>query len=489
MNPSILAELQSIVGADGMLSDADDLMVYECDAFVAAKQRPQVVVFPTSTAQVAAVVKVANRHRITVVPRGAGTGLSGGSIAETDSIMIALTRMNQIREVDIPNRCALVEAGVVNLHLSQLVAPHGYCFAPDPSSQAACTIGGNIAENSGGPHTLKMGVTVNHTLGVELVLPDGEVVWLGGRVEGMPGYDLVGACVGSEGTFGIVTRAWVKLSRLPESASTMLAIFDDFDKASQSVSNVIAAGIIPAALEMLDDVFIPCIEQAYKLGFPLDAAAILLIETDGLREAANEESSRAAQICRESGAREVRLAKDENERKLLWKARKGAFGALGRVTPSYVTQDGVVPRSRLAETLKRVKSIAAHHDVTVANVFHAGDGNLHPCILFDERDTSQLPRVLEAGEEILRLCIDFGGSVTGEHGIGIEKINLMDYAFSADTLGAMADLRRVFNPNNTFNPSKVLPTSRGCVEINKAFSTAAQAAEQGSAFLRRGVPL
>ncbi|HVF11387.1 MAG TPA: FAD-linked oxidase C-terminal domain-containing protein [Abditibacteriaceae bacterium] len=489
MTPQLLSALQSITGADGVLSADDELLVYECDAYVAAKRRPQAVVFPTSTEQVAAVVKLARHHDLSVVPRGAGTGLAGGCLAESDSIMVVLSRMNQIQQVDIPNRRALVEAGVVNLHLTQLVAPHGFCYAPDPSSQAACTIGGNISNNSGGPHTLKYGVTVNHTLGVELVLPDGEVVWLGGAVEGALGYDLLGACVGSEGTFGIVTRAWVKLTRVPEAANTMLAIFDDFDAASQAVSNVIAAGIIPAALEMLDDVFIPAIEQAYKLGFPLDAAAILLIETDGLKEAAADEASRAAAICKESGAREVRLAKDERERKLLWKARKGAFGALGRVTPSYVTQDGVVPRSKLAPMLKEVKRIAAEHKVLVANVFHAGDGNLHPCILFDERDTTQLPRVLEAGEEILRCCIDYGGSVTGEHGIGIEKINLMEYAFTAETLAAMGDLRAVFNPDNSFNPAKVLPSSRGCVEIGKAYSVAAESAAQASTFLHRGAPV
>ncbi len=285
MNLNLLNELRQIVGTGGVLSGPDEMMVYECDAFVSAKQQPQAVVLPASTEQVVEVVRAANRHGVTVVPRGAGTGLAGGCLAETDSLMLALTRMNRIEEVDIPNRCALVQAGVVNSHLTQRVSPDGFCFAPDPSSQAACTIGGNIANNSGGPHTLKYGVTVNHTLGVELVTPEGEIVWLGGRTAGAPGLDLLGACVGSEGTFGIVTRAWVNLARLPQSAHTMLAIFDDFDEGAQAVSNVIAAGIIPAALEMLDDVFIPCIEQAYKFGFPLDAAAILLIETDGLKKA------------------------------------------------------------------------------------------------------------------------------------------------------------------------------------------------------------
>ena len=489
MTPKIVAELQKIVGKNGVLSGADEMMVYECDAFVAAKQPPQAVVFPTATQQVSEIVKLCNRENLSVVPRGAGTGLAGGALAESNSLRLSLTRMNQIQEVDIPNRCALVEAGVVNIHLTQMVSPQGFCFAPDPSSQAACTIGGNIAANSGGPHTLKYGVTVNHTLGVELVTPEGEIVWLGGKTEGAPGFDLLGACVGSEGTIGIVTRAWVKLVPMPQAARTMLAIFDDFDKAAQCVSEVIAAGIIPAALEMLDDVFLPCIEAAYKFGFPLDAAAILLIETDGLTEGAQEEAERAAEICKKAGAREVRLAKNDKERKLLWAARKGAFGAIGRITPSYVTQDGVVPRSCIAAILKEIKAIAARHDVRVANVFHAGDGNMHPCILFDERDLAQLPRVLAAGEEILRRCIDMGGSATGEHGIGIEKINLMEYAFSPDTLGAMKDFRDVFNPANTFNPSKVLPTSRGCAEVGRAMSNARESVEGGQAFLRRGMPM
>jgi glycolate oxidase len=489
VNPQIISELQTIVGETHVVFKPDELLVYECDACVAFKRRPDVVVFPATTEEAAALVKCANKHHLSIVPRGAGTGLAGGTMAETDSILIALTRMNRILEVDAPNRRALVEAGVVNLHLTQAAAPFSLHYAPDPSSQAACTIGGNIANNSGGPHTLKYGITVNHTLGVEMVLPDGEIVWLGGQLEAMPGYDLLGVAVGSEGTFGLVTKAWVKLTPVPQAARTMLAIFDDFDEAAQCVSNVIAAGIIPAALEMLDDVFLPAIEQAYKFGLPLDAKAILLIETDGLPEAATEEYERAAQICKDSGAREVRLAKDDKERKLLWAARKGAFAALGRVTPSYVTQDGVVPRSKIAPMLREIKEIAARYNVTVANVFHAGDGNLHPCILFDERDPAQLPIVLEAGEEILKRCIDYGGSVTGEHGIGVEKLSLMEYAFTPETLSAMRDLRAVFNPNNNFNPSKLLPSHRGCIEVGHAHDYAHQAMQHANKFLRRGVPL
>ena len=305
MQPEHISQLKNIVGAENIISNTDNLRVYECDAFVAAKRRPEVVVLPTSTEQVAQVVRFAADNEIPVVPRGAGSGLAGGIMAESDCIVIGSSRLNRILEIDLPNQRALVEAGVVNSHLTRAVAAAGYGFAPDPSSQAACTIGGNIANNSGGPHTLKYGVTVNHTLGVELVLPSGEVVWLGGEVEDMTGFDLLGNCVGSEGTFGIVTKAWVKLTPVTKSVYTMLAIFDDFDAAAQSVSNVIAAGIIPAALEMLDDVFLPAVEAAYHFGFPLDAAAILLIETDGLPVAAKAEGERAAQICKDSGAREV----------------------------------------------------------------------------------------------------------------------------------------------------------------------------------------
>jgi glycolate oxidase len=489
MDLKLLQELQSIVGKKGVFVNDADLMVYECDAYVAAKQKPQAVVFPTSTEEVAAVVRLANRHNLPVVPRGAGTGLAGGVLAETDCIMLGLSRMNQIVEIDLPNRRALVEAGVVNVHLSQAVAPFGFCFAPDPSSQAACTIGGNIAANSGGPHTLKYGVTVNHTLGVEMVLPSGEIVWLGGAVEGSPHLDLLGAVCGSEGTVGVITRAWVKLTRLPQAAHTMLAIFDDFDAAARTVTNIIAAGIIPAALEMLDDVFLPPIEASYHFGFPLDAAAVLLIETDGLAQASAEEYEHAAQICRDSGAREVRLAQSDKERKLLWAARKGAFGAIGRITPSYVTQDGVVPRSRLVEILREVKRISAEFGVTTGNVFHAGDGNLHPCVLFDERDITQLPRVLAAGEAILKRCIDMGGSATGEHGVGIEKVDMMGYAFTPETLDAMRRFRDLFNPTGSFNPSKILPSSRGCVEIARAMKTAADTQVAAGGYLRRGAAL
>lgn len=486
MQPEHISQLTNIVGVDNIISDPDDLRVYECDAFVAAKRRPEVVVLPTSTEQVAEVARFAAKHEIPIVPRGAGSGLAGGIMAESGCIVIGTSRLNKILEIDLPNQRALVEAGVVNSHLTRAVAAAGFGFAPDPSSQAACTIGGNIANNSGGPHTLKYGITVNHTLGVELVLPNGEVIWLGGEVEDMPGFDLLGNCVGSEGTFGIVTKAWVKLTPVTKSVYTMLAIFDDFDAAAQTVSNVIAAGIIPAALEMLDDVFLPAVEEAYQFGFPLDAAAILLIETDGLPVAAKAEGERAAQICRDSGAREVRTANNDKERKLLWKARKGAFGAIGRITPSYVTQDGVVPRSKLAEMLREVKEISAKHNVTVANIFHAGDGNLHPCILFDERNPGELDRVIAAGEEILKRCIDYGGSVTGEHGVGIEKVSMMEYAFNTETLDAMRELRAVFNPHNSFNPSKILPSNRGCIEVSKAFAVAADSAAQASLFLRRG---
>jgi glycolate oxidase len=464
----LVRALRQIVGEDGVISDREDLATYECDALVVAKGLPNLVVLPRSTEEVVAVVKLANRVGVPFVPRGAGTGLSGGTLAEDTAIVIALTRMNRILEVDVPNRVALVEAGVVNLWISNAVAPRGFFYAPDPSSQIACTIGGNVANNSGGPHTLKYGVTTNHVLGVEFVTPEGEVIPLGGKVPDMPGYDLVGMVVGSEGTFGIVTKAWVRLLRLPEHYKTLLAVFDNFSEATDSISAIIASGVIPAALEMIDHLCLTAVEAAFHFGFPLDAEAVLIVEMDGLKEDAEIHAARAAELCLKHGAREVRVAQDEKERLALWKARKGAFGALGRIARSYLTQDGVVPRSQLTHIMRRVQEIARQFNVRIANVFHAGDGNLHPCVLFDERDPDETRRAVEAGFEILRACVDVGGSITGEHGIGIEKLELMEYAFTPETLKAMETLRHVFNENSLCNPGKSLPSGsgRGCQEIS-----------------------
>ena len=471
MNRSeLIAELTALLGAAAVIHQREALVTYDCDANTIDKADPDVVVLPRTTDEVSAVVRLAHEHQIPFVARGAGTGLSGGAIALRGGIMIALTRMKAIEWIDLASRQALVQVGLVNLHLTNAVKANGYCYAPDPSSQGACTIGGNVAENSGGPHTLKFGVTTNHVLALEVVLPTGEVVWLGGAEGGAravadaPGYDLTGVFVGSEGTFGIATRAIVRLVHQPERTCTLLAIFDRFEAGAQTVSAIIAAGIIPAALEMIDQPCIVALEETFKLGFPLDAEAILLVETDGQADAAEEELRRVIVICNEQGAREVRVAQNEQERMLLWKARKGAFAALSRLAKSYYTQDGVVPRSKLPEILRTIRAIGERYRIRIANVFHAGDGNLHPCLLFDEQDPDEVQRCLDAGADILKACVDIGGSVTGEHGIGVEKIELMNYAFTPATLQAMRDLRSVFNPDGLCNPLKVVPINNVCVE-------------------------
>jgi glycolate oxidase len=373
--------------------------------------------------------------------------------------------MNRIRSVDLPNRRVVAESGVVNAWVSVAVHGPGLYYAPDPSSQPACTIGGNIAENSGGPHTLKYGVTTNHVLGVELVLPNGAVVELGGAVEDALGYDLTGLVVGSEGTFGVVTAATLRLLRLPEATKTFLAVYDSVEDASEAVSGIIAAGIVPAALEMMDALIIEAVEAAYRFGFPRDAGAVLIIEIDGLSVALEDEAARILEVCRRHHAREIRAARDEAERALLWKCRKRAFGAVGRLAPNYCTQDGVVPRTRVPEILRRIAAAGRHHGIRIANVFHAGDGNIHPILLYDERDADEVRRVLAAGADILRACIDLGGSVTGEHGIGVEKMREMALLFAPDDLRAMQEVRAVFDPEGRSNPNKIFPDAKSCVEV------------------------
>jgi len=372
--------------------------------------------------------------------------------------------MNRIREIDVTNRRVIAESGVVNIWVSTAVKDAGLYYAPDPSSQPACTIGGNIAENAAGPHTLKYGVTADHVLGVELVLPDGQLVELGGVVEDPPGYDLTGLVVGSEGTFGIVTAATLRLLRQPETTRTFLAVYESVDEASEAVSGLIARGIIPAALEMMDRLIIEAVEAAYHFGFPSDAGAVLIIELDGMAAALEEEGERVLAVVRGSGAREVRVARDDNERADLWKSRKRAFGAIGRLAPNYCTQDGVVPRTRLPEILRRVAAAAAKYRIRIANVFHAGDGNIHPLMLYDERDPDEVRRVLDAGAEILEACVELGGSVTGEHGIGIEKVRQMPLLFAPDDLIAMQQLRAVFDPSGFSNPNKIFPGGSSGVE-------------------------
>lgn len=458
----LLPRLIEIVGEEGILSAHEELLVYECDGYVIEKKTPDVVVFPTTTEQIVAIVKLCNELQVPFIPRGAGTSLAGGCLPVGGGVMIALTRMRKILEVNLRDRYAVVEPGLVNVHLTNHLKGSGFHYAPDPSSQGACTIGGNVATNSGGPHTLKYGVTVNHVLGLEVVMPDGSVVELGGITEGQPGYDLTGLFVGSEGTFGICTKVIVRLTPDPKAFRTMLGIFNTVREATQAISNIIGAGIVPAALELMDQGIVEAVESAFHFGFPLDAGAVLLIEVDGLEQATIEEAEKISRICTESGAREVRAANNPQERLLLWKCRKQAFGAIGRLSPSYCTQDGVVPRTKLPEILEFITACSERHGIRIVNVFHAGDGNIHPILLFDERNCEQVSRVLEASDEILNECIRLGGSVTGEHGIGVEKISFMEKLFTHDDLEMFVRVRTAFNPTGLCSPSKMLPTAGGC---------------------------
>ena len=475
-------ELEAIVGRGGVLSDPDELLVYESDGLTLFRALADFVVFPTSAEHVSAVVRLANREALPFVARGAGTGLSGGCLPAEGGIVVSLMRMNRVLEIDYDNQLAVVEPGLVNLHLSWAVGPNGYYYAPDPSSQQACTIGGNIANNSGGPHTLKYGVTTNHVLGLEVVMPDdGSIVWLGGRTRDALGYDLAGVFVGSEGTFGIATKIVVRLLRKPQAVKTVLAVFDEIDRASAAVSAVIARGLVPAATEMIDHLTIQAVEDAFGCGYPRDADAALLIELDGLATGIEAQAERIVAACRESGAREVRIAASEAERQLLWKGRKSAFGAYGRVSPAYMVMDGVIPRTKLPYVLRRVNEIVAAHGLRVGNVFHAGDGNLHPNILYDPRTPGEEARVVAAGAEIMKVCAEVGGSISGEHGIGLEKIDFMPLIFSAADLTFMQRLKSAFNPTGLCNPGKVFPTRKACVEVGPVAYKPHAIEEQGLA--------
>ncbi len=469
----LIERLRTIVGPDALLTSPSELFVYECDAYTVEKNRPDVVVFPTSTEQIVRIVQVCNELDVPFLPRGSGTSLAGGCLAIGGGVVISLTRMKKILEVNYRDRYAVVEPGVVNLWLTNHIKGQGYHFAPDPSSQGACTIGGNAATNSGGPHTLKYGVTVNHVLGVELVLPDGRVVQTGGPAEDNPGYDLTGVIVGSEGTFGITTKICCRITRNPEAYRTLLGVFETVDDATNTISDIIGAGIIPGALEMLDSLILQAVEAAFHFGFPLDAGAVLIMEVDGLEAGLEAQAEQIAGIARKNNAREVRRANTEAERLLLWKSRKQAFGAVGRLAPSYCTQDGVVPRTKLPHMLRQIQRIGVQYDLRICNVFHAGDGNLHPIILFDERDPDQVKRVLAASHEILDECIRQGGSVTGEHGIGVEKLDFMPKLFSPEDLSMMVRLKEAFNPEGRCSPRKMLPTAGACIEQTHAGRRAA----------------
>jgi glycolate oxidase subunit GlcD len=461
----LVTSLRGVVGDEACLVRPEDLFVYEADGLTLHRARPRAVVLPREKAQVAGVVKICHAFGVPFVARGAGTGLSGGALALDGGVVIECARMNQILEVNIEDRYAVVQPGVINLELSKAVAPHGLFFAPDPSSQAACTIGGNVAENSGGPHTLKYGTTTDHVLALEVVLPDGEFASFGSRTGWPQGYDLVGAFVGSEGTLGVVTEATVRLLELPHSVETLLAIFPDVFSACRSVGAIIGAGMVPASLEVIDQRTIAAVEaSAYAAGLPTDAGAMLLIELDGPAVVVAEEVERVRGLIAQSNADRVEVARDDQERERFWRARKGAFGAMGRLAPDLYLYDTVVPRVRLPEVLEQICEIGDRYRLRLSNVFHAGDGNLHPIISFDRRDAEEMKRVLAAGEEILRVCVDAGGVLSGEHGIGNEKQKFMGLLFGEDDLDAMRRLRAAFDPKGICNPGKVLPTPRACVE-------------------------
>ena len=459
----LVRDLQAALGAEAVLYEPEDLLPYEYDASI-DRATPDAVVLPRTTDEVAAAARIAEEHGVPVVPRGSGTGFAGGALSVLGGVLVVMTRMNGIREIDAVNRLAVVEPGVINLDLQDALAPLGLLYAPDPSSQRICTIGGNIGTNSGGPHTLAHGSTVNHILALEVVLPGGRVTNFGARQLDAPGIDLRGLFVGSEGTLGIVTSITVRLVRQNEAIRTMLAVFDSVDDASNAVSEVIRRRVVPMAMEMLDQETIRVVEPRVHAGYPLDAGAVLLIEVEGLTEAVAHDSEIVIDACRGQGAREVRTAEEEAEREALWEGRKSAIGALGHTAPALYLLDGVVPRSRLPEVLSQVLAKSADYGFRCANMFHAGDGNLHPTVLFDPQEEGATERVLELGGEIMRLCVDAGGSITGEHGIGTEKREYMSWVFSEADLEAMGRVRLAFDPSGRFNPCKILPTGHGCAQ-------------------------
>src|SRR3989440_5917726 len=452
----VAEELRRIVGRESVVDAPNDLRIFERDGSIEGAI-PDAVVLASTTKEVSDVIKVAAQHRIPVVPRGAGTGLSGGAVTIRGGIALQVTRMRRMLEIDPVAHTALVEPGVVNQELSLVAADKGLVYAPDPSSQKAGTIGGNAAENSGGPHCLYYGVTTNHVLGMEVVLADGSVAWLGGNAPDRVGLDLLGVMVGSEGTLCTITKILVKLLPLPESVVTLMAAFPTIETASHAVSAVIGHGIVPAALEMMDQVTIGAVEAHYRAGYPTDAGAVLLVEVDGLQEACGELSEEIERILRQNEATALRVAADAAERELLWAGRKGAIGALGRIRPNYYLHDGVVPRTRLPEVLRRVTEIGDHYRLPVANVFHAGDGNLHPNILFDMRDAGVMGQVEHAGDEMLRAVVELGGTLSGEHGIGIEKNAFMPWIYGPDDLQAMQRVKSVLDPEGLLNPGKIFP--------------------------------
>ena len=464
MDETFLAELEWIVGHDGIVRDAAELLTYESDALARLRAKPAVAVLPDTAAKVQQVVRLCHRSGVPFVARGHGTGLSGGALPVPNSVLIVLTRLNRILDVDIPNQRITVEPGVMNLEVSRQVAPFGYYYAPDPSSQVICSIGGNVAENSGGAHCLKYGFTVHHVLGLEAVLPDGELIHVGGMALDPPGLDLLGVMVGSEGTLAVVTQVTLRLLRQPEAVRTLLAAFDSTESAGNAVSDVIAAGIIPSAIEMMDRLTIEAAEAAVHPNFP-EANAVLIVEIDGPNPEVAELFRLVERICQRNGAREVQVALGEDERQRIWKGRKAAFAAMGRVSPNYYVQDGVIPRTKLPEVLRRIRALEIESGLKIGNVFHAGDGNLHPLVCYDERVAGQAALAEQVASEILTYCVDVGGSITGEHGVGADKACQMPKMFSADDLDTMQLVRCAFDPTNLCNPGKVFPTPRLCGEV------------------------
>ena len=463
----LASRLRALPDVEQVLREPADLFVYESDGLTLLRGEPSVVVFPLSTEAVSAIVRLCNEFGLPFVARGAGTGLSGGATPVDGCVLIECSRMDRVLEIDAVNLTATVQPGLINAHLSDAASGLGLHYAPDPSSQSACTIGGNIAENSGGPHTLKYGTTSPHVLAIQVVLPDGAVVTLGRRDGHSSGYDLRGVFVGSEGTLGIITAATVRLVPLPETVATLLVPFSDLVSACEAVSGIIATGIVPAALELLDDRTIDAVEASvYAAGYPRDARAVLLVELDGTSEAVEHERPRVEEVCREHGALEVRTARDEAERQALWKGRKGAFGAMGRLAPDLYVHDAVVPRTRLPDVVREIVAAAEARELKIATILHAGDGNLHPNLSFDRRDAREMERVREMGEEILRICIEAGGVLSGEHGIGVEKRDYMRLLFSEEDLEPMRWVHDAFDPDDLCNPGKLIPQPRACTESN-----------------------
>ncbi|MEE2877103.1 MAG: FAD-linked oxidase C-terminal domain-containing protein [Candidatus Neomarinimicrobiota bacterium] len=461
---SLIRDLESLLGRERVVSHPTELLVYECDGLTLSKHGADAVVLPESTEEVSEIVKCCQRYETPFLARGSGTGLSGGAVAAQGGVIIQMSRMADILEVNYDDEVAVVQPGVINLHLSEATRFDGYHYAPDPASQKACTIGGNVAENAGGPHTLKYGVTTNHVLGLTVVMPDGEIVNIGGRHESKSGYDLVGLFVGSEGTLGIATEVIVRLIKNPESHKTFLASFNTVEEASNSVSSIIAAGIVPAALELIDNLVIQAVESHLKAGFPLDAAAILLIEIDGLVSTLSTQAGEIKNICTAHGAINFQEAKSEEERAQLWRGRKEAIGALGKVTPAFYTNDGVVPRSKLPEILEFDLAAGKRNGLRVAHLCHAGDGNIHPIILYNHEDETETKAAMETSKEILQRCIDLGGALSGEHGIGTEKLSSFSVMFNEMDEAQMLTVRSAFNPSGKLNPGKIFPTGAKCGE-------------------------